>query len=215
MPRRKIGRTPVAYARRGPIREPYDYVLVVCEGEKTEPNYLQGLKIAYRLSNANIIIIHPDATDPMSIVTYAETELDREGYDCAYCVFDRDGHPNYDAALRRVTLSRHNGRLRLAVSVPCFEVWLILHFCFTSRPFTAIGGLSAGDRVVRELREHLPEYTKGQSNTFELLASRLESAIKHANMLEAENRKSGADNPATDVHRLVEYLMGLRKVKKA
>jgi hypothetical protein len=95
------------------------------------------------------------------------------------------------------------------------EVWLILHFCFTSRPFTSIGGLWAGDRVVRELRAHLPGYTKGQSNTFEVLESRLESAIKHANMLEVENRKSGADNPATDVHRLVEYLMGLRKVKKA
>lgn len=52
---------PLAYARRGSIREPYDYVFVVCEGEKTEPIYLQGLKIAYRLSNANVRIIHPDA----------------------------------------------------------------------------------------------------------------------------------------------------------
>ncbi len=151
----------------------------------------------------------------MSIVLYAETELDREEYGCAYCVFDRDGHQNYHVALKRVTLSGHAGRLRVAVSVPRFEVWLILHFCFTSRPFTSIGGMSSGDRGVRKLREHLPGYTKGRSNTFEVLESRLESAIKHATMLEAENRKSGADNPATDVHRLVEYLMGLRKVKKA
>ncbi len=32
-------RTAASYARRGPQRELYDVVLIVCEGAKTEPYY--------------------------------------------------------------------------------------------------------------------------------------------------------------------------------
>ena len=38
MPRQRRG--PESYKRRGPVREAYDYVLIVCEGAKSEPNYL-------------------------------------------------------------------------------------------------------------------------------------------------------------------------------
>jgi len=37
-------RRPESYRRLSPQREPYDYVLIVCEGEKTEPNYFYGLR---------------------------------------------------------------------------------------------------------------------------------------------------------------------------
>ncbi|MGO9638098.1 MAG: RloB family protein [Terracidiphilus sp.] len=215
MARKKKGRIAAEYARRGPVREPYDYVLIVCEGKKTEPNYLQGLKAAYRLSNANIKVLHPDATDPMSIVTFAEGELRREGYDRAYCVFDRNGHANYDEAVRRVADSEAGRAERLcaATSVPCFEVWLLLHFCFSAAPFTATGALSACDRVLRELRKHLPDYSKGQANAYDLLVDRLDMAITHAKRLEIQNERSGASNPATGVHRLVQYLRELKQPK--
>ena len=39
-------------ARRGPRREAYDRVLIVCEGECTEPLYFQDLMARYRLSTA-------------------------------------------------------------------------------------------------------------------------------------------------------------------
>jgi hypothetical protein len=53
----KRRRGPETYVRRGPTREPYDVVLIVCEGAKTEPNYFKRLKLAYRLSNANIHVL--------------------------------------------------------------------------------------------------------------------------------------------------------------
>src|SRR5882757_9752287 len=99
---RKAGRQAKTYARRGPQREPYDLVLIVCEGTKTEPNYLTGLRNAYRLSSANIKILPAGATDPMSIVAFTQSEMTREQYDRAYCVFDRDGHQTYDGALQRI-----------------------------------------------------------------------------------------------------------------
>ena len=80
-------RAPESYSRRGPVRGPYDRVLIVCEGEKTEPHYFGGLRLHYRLSSANIEITRAHGTDPMSIVSFAEARLGN--YDRAYCVFDR------------------------------------------------------------------------------------------------------------------------------
>src|ERR1700732_3973663 len=96
-----------AYRRRGAIREPYDVVLIVCEGEKTEPNYLHGLRNAYNLSSVNVRIIPPPGSDPLSIVKFAIGELKRDPeYDRAYCVFDKDGHATFSAAVRRIRQSR-------------------------------------------------------------------------------------------------------------
>jgi len=75
-----LRRGPKSYLRRGPTREPYPTVVIVCEGKKTEPAYFEGLKIAYGLSNANIRVTPADGSDPMSVVAFAENEL-QNGYD--------------------------------------------------------------------------------------------------------------------------------------
>jgi len=210
MAKQRRGRVATDYVRRGPQREPYESILIVCEGEKTEPNYLSGLRTTYRLSSANIKIVHPDATDPMSIVNFAETELGRkdEGYDRVYCVFDRDGHANYDTALQRIQSSQHGilGRLRGAISVPCFEIWLLLHFRYSAAPFAASGKRSACDKVLRELQKYLPSYQKGDYNVFNMLSNHLDKAIANAIQLEQYNQKTGTSNPATGMHHLIKHL---------
>src|SRR4051812_2353181 len=92
-----------AYRRGGPVREPYDVVLIACEGQKTEPNYLKAFQVVYGLSSVNVRILPPPGNDPLTIVEFAikEMELDSE-YNRAYCVFDRDQHGTYNQALRRI-----------------------------------------------------------------------------------------------------------------
>ena len=68
-------RAPATYARRGPQREPYDLVLIVCEGAKTEPYYFEGLKRVWRLSNANVHVRSAGASDPPNLVAYALEQL--------------------------------------------------------------------------------------------------------------------------------------------
>lgn len=205
MPRR-----PDSYARREPKREPYDYVLIVCEGSKSEPSYLRALRTAYRLSNANIEITPADGTDPMSVVRYAEARM--EPYDRVYCVFDRDGHANYDEALRHVKDSKAGraGKLAAITSWPCFEVWLLLHFRFSTAAFVAMGRRSSCDRAVNELKEHLPKYAKGYASVYADTSHHLATAIAHGKRLEKYCSDCGSDNPATKVHVLVEYLIGLK-----
>ena len=133
-------------------------MLIVCEGEKTEPQYFEGLRVAYRLSSANIAVA-PMGRDPLSLINYAIAELENDpNLTRAYCVFDRDGHATFGDAVNKAhqcTLGQC-GRLRLAVSIPCFEVWPLLHFGFSTAPIVGGGGKSPGEQALAELQNAMP-----------------------------------------------------------
>jgi len=207
---RRRPRAAKTYRRKGAIREPYDVVLIVCEGEKTEPGYFEGLKKAYGLSGANIKVFG-EGSDPVSIVKHARRELEQDGYDRAFCVFDRDGHVNYQEALDLVanSTSGRKGRLAAITSVPCFEMWVLLHFGYSTAPFSASGGRSACDNVVHAIRGHIPEYRKAMAGLFEKLQPNLQAAVTHGERLVRHNQDTGSSNPATRVHELVCYLRDL------
>jgi RloB-like protein len=196
------------------VREPYDVVLIVCEGAKTEPNYFRGLRNAYGLSNVNVRILMPDGNDPLSIVTFAIAELEHDKeYDRAYCVFDRDGHATYDAALRRIRESELGkaGRLIGITSIPCFEIWVLLHYQYSAASYVAAGRESACGRLIRDVQRYYPAYAKGHETVFAELAPRMHHAIKHAVRLEKHNDDTCALNPATQMHHMVNYLTKLKR----
>jgi hypothetical protein len=93
---RRKAKKVAALRREAQKREPYDVVLIVCEGGKTEPNYLKELRDAFKLSTANIRIAGDECgSSPRSVVNFALTEYRREKkYNRIFCVFDRDRHPN-------------------------------------------------------------------------------------------------------------------------
>ena len=203
-----------AYRRQAPTREAYDVVLIVCEGEKTEPEYLKGLRGACGLNPANIRIVAADANDPVGIVKQGiETHRRTPGeFDRVFCVFDKNGHANYQHALDLAATSPlgRKGVLAAIPSVSCFEIWVLLHYLYTTRPFAASGARSACDNVVADIRAHLPEYEKNFEGVFEKLWPLLDMAIRHGERLALHNRGTGSDNPATEVHTLVKYLRSLR-----
>lgn len=80
--------------------EPYNRVLIVCEGLKTEPLYFDKIRKRYRLSLADVVVVEKgSAANPV-----VETALDHqirelnhgEKYDDVFFVFDREGHPSFD-----------------------------------------------------------------------------------------------------------------------
>ena len=199
--------------RRQAMKAPYDVVLIVCEGEKTEPNYFSELKKTFRLSNANVRICGR-GSDPLSVVNFAIETFRREPeFDRVYCVFDRDRHTTYDAALDRVRRTRlgKGSRIFAIPSIPCFEFWLLLHFIYTTRPFDAPSGDSICSRVIEELKKYHPEYQKGEQDIFNKMQDSLNDAITNASRVQQFHQTSGTDNPSTLVHSLVEYLRDLKK----
>lgn len=191
-------------------REPYDRVLIVCEGSKTELNYFSEIKKKYGLSSANVPIVN-EGPAPITVV---ETALNRqkkelnlgEKYDNVFCVFDRDEHPSFD---RASTVAKENG-LKLARSWPCFEFWFLLHFRYTRKPYVRSGNMSPADRCVRDLKKHLPSYEKAERGLFRDLEDLLEDAKSNAQRTIIDSEKTDNPNPSSEVHCLVDYLQYLK-----
>ncbi|MBC6448078.1 RloB family protein [Actinokineospora xionganensis] len=115
--------------RKTANRQELKTILVFCEGEASEPDYINALK---RLPNVHgrtsiNIEIDPKQGVPLTLVRRAIERAGDDEIDECWCVFDVEwpkNHPNLDEAIR---LADKHG-IRLAISNPCFELWLILHF---------------------------------------------------------------------------------------
>jgi hypothetical protein len=202
-----------SFRRLGPQREPYDRVLIVCEGAKTEPTYLRDLIKSHRLSSANVVI-HDNTVGsaPKSVVNQA-LGLYKENYEKVYCVIDRDEHPTYADALAIIEeKKRKNIPIEAIVSNPCVEVWFLLHYEYSTACIARKGKKSPGDCAVTKLNKHIPGYAKTAEGLYVLLKPKQKEAIKNAKKLVEHHSKTGTDgNPSTQFHTLVEYLLNLKK----
>jgi hypothetical protein len=116
--------------RRVASRPERKTVLVFCEGEASEPDYLNALKRLpeVRTNTAINLVIDPSPGLPLELVekAAARKRADTEIDEC-WCVFDVEWpkhHPHLDRALRTAAAEG----VGVAISNPCFELWLILHF---------------------------------------------------------------------------------------
>lgn len=203
--------------RSAPTRKPHDKVLIVCEGEKTEPNYFNGLINFYKLSTAYVTVTGDCGNDPMSVVDKAiskerdERKSTSGHFDRVYCVVDRDRHPNLDQARSAIDRAKPKGRFYFVLSDPCFEFWYLLHFVRSTKPYSPVGRKSAADHLLSELKLHMPGYEKGITDYFASLHERLGTAIKNARIVYQQSKETDCTNPSTEVHLLVEYLINLKK----
>jgi hypothetical protein len=185
--------------------------LIVVEGEKTEPNYFRQLRNALRLGTAEVVVVHPEGTDPATLVREAKKLRDdraraaRKGdgvaYDDVWVVFDLE--KPHDERRRLAVQAMNSGAARgmqFAVSDPCFEFWILLHFTYTTRPFDSC------DAVVREIRKAWPDHSKNASVP-EPFDEKVSTAIRHAQQVRSHHETGGGGrNPHTDVDLLVSAL---------
>lgn len=203
--------------RQGPKREPYDRVLIVCEGEKTEPNYLREMIAHFQLSSANVAIVGDGGAAPISVVELA-LEMFRADpdYNAVFCVFDRDDHESFDRALSKLDtarpLLRRDGkkklgeaRLEAITSIPCFEYWLLLHYQYTTAPMALFADV---ERKLKQIPEHVA-YRKGEQGLFRCTLEKLEVALVNADRANREATKNETDNPTTQLPALIRYLQEL------
>lgn len=181
--------------RRGPVRARKRTVLVYCGGVRTEPAYFDGLKRAIRSQNLTVRIRH-GAVSPPRLVQLAAAHRDRrpDAFDEVWCVVDVD---DFDIAAAVAEAAR--SRVSLAVSNPCFEVWLLLHHA-DCRSYC-----NGYPDVAARLKRYVPAYDKAALR-FGDYAAGVEGALKRARELDPTGRDHGR-NPSTGVWRLVETLM--------
>ncbi len=193
-----------SFRRRPGQKPPRSITLIVCEGE-TEQEYFDAARIHYELTNAEVIIAdNTVGSAPISVVECAERRS-REpgGYDKICCVFDRDGHASFDMARERIRALAGSKKKPLPIeefiSIPCFEVWVLLHFERSDAPFGSC------EEVVRRIRDrHMPGYEKADAAVARQLMANMEAALANADWLEPRAVHNNY-NPYTPVHRILQH----------
>lgn len=203
------------HVRRGPRRDQYDRVLIVCEGEKTEPNYLRELLDNYELSSANVEVDGNCDSSPSKVFEYAKLRFRDEAkrgdaFDTVYCVFDRDSHVGYYETVQAIGAAKPKGTFNAITSVPCFEYWILLHYDYFTHPYARTERSSPCDCVIDDLKAFIPDYAKGSKGIFAQVMGQTDFAIANAERSLIQANNSGADNPITLMHELVRYLRDLK-----
>jgi len=201
-------------ARKKGTRPSYERILIVTEGTKTEPQYFEDIRKRNRIPSAHISVMPSElGTEPRQIVDFAEhTFLQRPAYERVYAVFDRDDHRTYNDALRRA--GELNGRdkndegkrvkFTAIPSVPCFELWLLLHFedvhAFWHRSETR-----------ERLNWYIPNYEKGALGIYDLTEQHLAVARQRAERLRTRFGAESGTDPFTKIDELVDFLRAIRR----
>ena len=192
-------------------RTPKRTFKVFYEGEKTEPDYLTALKNepdVYDVASVSIQVAEdPRGAVPYTLVSVAAEFKSRSSkeageVDEVWCLFDvecPDNHPNLQEA---VDLANQDG-IRLAISNPCFELWLALHFedhtdCLTT------------DEAVELRRSHDGSSDKSVDGpTYMPRRSRAHRRARYLDRMHQRNVSAFPDdNPSSGMFRFLEAVEG-------
>lgn len=184
MPRRENTR-----GRRPSVRPSLPIVHVICGGERTERDYLDGLKQSVQNKAVHVRLMTKHRA-PEQLVAYAIDIRARSlvAIDELWCVVDAD---HYEVAGARQLAARHG--VKLAVSRPCFELWLLLHF----EDCTA--HLSDYKAAAERLKKHVPRYDKRKLD-FGDYSGGVRAAIRRAEKL------GDSGNPSTGMWGLAQRI---------
>ncbi|MGC5009574.1 RloB family protein [Streptosporangium sp. DT93] len=195
-------------------------VHVFTEGRLTEPSYIdimkqllseQRLPVEVHIANAGARgsqrkpIDLVEAAVPLMERLTREAERNRlreETRPQVWCLFDRDDHQELDRAFKQ---ARH-GKVRIAFSHPCFEVWRLLHHKDVAGTFNQVCDLVI-DRLpfrneVEKIKEVHIEQIMGRYNEAKRRALRMNA--QHGDHVTLPNR-----DPYTDVFHFVEQGLGI------
>ena len=202
---RRAGARPLK--RKVATRTPRKTLVVFCEGERTEPEYLNALKRQPSVRDVRAVDLrvetrHGGGSVPRALVATAiearnkatdeEAEIDE-----FWCVFDVEWPENHPGLREAAQQAQANG-IKLAVSNPCFELWLILHF--------QDHGSWLDNTEARRLRRQLDGSGDKGLEAAKYLPLIADAARRSA-ALERRHRQDGAafpqDNPSSGMHRLI------------
>ena len=177
------------------FREVRQRFLIVCEGEKTEPNYFNGFR-----APGVVVDVTGLGNSPRQLVEEALKRRKQDEYDQVWCVFDRDDCKvsDFNGTLDRA----RSQKISVAYSNQAFELWYLLHYDFHN---TAVPRQDYRKKLRKSLGR---DYRKNDPHMYNQLSSHQDTAIEHAERLlkEYSPRSPSTDDPSTTVHLLVKQL---------
>ena len=181
-------------------------IRIYTEGRVTERDYLNywsrrndGVRIDWGESGMSPAGLVARAQADIGVSRRSGRRHGAPAFDEIWCVFDVDAHPNVSQAI----IEAERSGIFVAVSNPCFEVWLVLH-CEDQRAHV--------ERRRIQRRASQLGLIDGKSipdTALQLLAESYEDAKRRARELDAwhdGNDSARRSNPSSGVWRLVDLI---------
>lgn len=204
------------------VRNEIIHFLIVCEGEKTEPNYFKSL-----IANDNyskVIKIEAEiiggAKCTVSLVNDAE-RINKESiipYDRIWVVFDKDDFKDFNEAIQ---LCKQKG-FNAGWTNEAFELWYYLHFEYLDTSISRHDYIEKIESFIKEKKEYENfKYEKKDETFYKKVLSEVgdeQNAKKYATKLrelfkdEIDSGNYAKAKPCTTIDILVEELQHPEKL---
>jgi hypothetical protein len=199
-------------------RELKVYFLIVCEGEKTEPNYFKSFPLNVG-SYVYDLTFDGGGISTKKVVEKAIELRDSstQKYDRVWAVFDKDRFPvnQFNGAISKAV----SNNIFCAWSNEAFELWYLLHFYNRNTPMSRKDYKKAIERAIndklagnRSKKTKPFKYLKNSQEMYSILQKygNQNQAIKWAIAIESQHHGENYSsyNPCTMVYKLVKELNG-------
>lgn len=221
--RKDVPSDPRSFRRPKASRPPAKAILIVTEGEVTEPNYFEVLRRKLSLLTVEIAILPKGCGDPRRLAEHALDEAKKRKmlfssgklgnakaakFDELWIVFDTDIPVEHGRFADGLAFAAAKG-VQVAHSTPCFEYWLLLHREYTTAPMPKCAD------VISKLAAALGQkYAKDAEESKKLIPPLLDghglaTARANAERVRKHHAEAGTvapPNPSTEVDRLIDAL---------
>jgi len=198
--------------RRVNIKKLRQFILIVCEGIKTEPNYFETIKNKLPKGSIDKLTIFGTGKNTISLIDEAVLYVDtrrksvQPNFDQVWIVFDRDSFTKeqVNTACLRIQELGFNS----AFSNEAFELWYILHFEYLDSKIDRKAYIQYLNKIFKKLK--LGKYTKNSNSMYDILeqSGNQENAITYGRkLLKLHEESTPYDSkPSTRVFLLIEEL---------
>ena len=199
--RRKTGKPLTRTPGKRPERRT---IVVFCEGANSEPDYINALKRLTHIARGTALDlrIHPERDVPLPLVEMAVQQKRDPEVDECWCIFDVEWPKNHPNLVKARALAEVHG-VNLAISNPCFELWLVLHF----QEHYSFANTGQAERLSRSL-----DNRRGKSiDAARYMPMRKEASLR-AERLDKRHERDGTifphDNPSSGMYKFLNAVEG-------
>ena len=198
----------ISKKRNSGLRKAKKIILMITEGNnQTETNYFKR----FESSEYRIMFARGNDTDPVKMIKalisqYDALGLNAEDGDLGMSLIDTDCEKHKDSQIKDADkLCSEN--VKQYVSSPCFEIWLLCHYEYSTRQYNST------DEVAKRLRNYIKDYSKSDEYIYEKTKIHILIALENAEKLNSHCCSLGMKQhtvefmPSTEINSVVKILL--------
>lgn len=196
-------------------REQLPSAMFLCEGEVTEIEYFDYIRSELCIPKERARFVKSKCNYPAGMISDAisqrrDNERKAKKGDVSliehwWVILDTECKPR--EIISEINRAKKN-HINLAVTDPCFEFWLLLHFEYTTRQYCS------PEEVIADLKPFLQNYDRANKHCeMPLIYPYLSTAMSNARLLRKNHTEQGFEQPMTDCDLLIDALIEMSEKK--